>query len=417
MGRESGAVYKIRQPEDCGGEENHEEDDEHYSEIERPSVTEGFFHWAAHNVRDRVECYTDRRGHDAEGDGGHHDHTKHDFVDTDIPHNRQQNRCENQSNNRCFHKHAANGEEDHHQEEQYGGVGGHRGKGIGNGNGDIVIYNTIAKHTGEGKDDGDNGYVFYAVAERLFEGFPGEVSVNHTADQKGVSTGEGSGLSGAHNAETDQHDKKNREEHSPDAFKKRSDNFLEGGRFLVLRLITEVVCTPGGRQHEQHAHQNTGHPAGHEEPADRDLADSAENDQPHAGWNGCNNQAGEAVDGRRPAARIAQAQHFRPENTGFHGSVSCSRTGNTAHQSAEQTGDLAHVAPHVPRAGVAETREPFGDAAGVHQIACQNEEGDGKHGEALGGGNRLLDQNRQWEVTDQEEGQAADADGKCHRHA
>ena len=151
----------------------------------------------------------------------------------------------------------------------------------------------------------------------------------------------------------------------------------------MLRLVSEMMRTPGSGDHQQYAHQNTGNPARHEKASDGHFTNRSEDNQAHAGRDRRNNQAGKSVDGGSPAAGITQSQHFRSENAGFHCRIGSGRTGYPAHQGAQQAGNLSHVPPHMPGAGIAEAGQAFGDTAGIHQVAGENKERNRQHGKAL----------------------------------
>ena len=113
---------------------------------------------------------------------------------------------------------------------------------------------------------------------------------------------------------------------------------------------------------------------------------------------------------------IAEACHFRAENAAFHRGVGYRRARHAAHQRGHQTGDLTDIAVHVAGTGVAELEETLGDAAGIHQVSCQDKQRNRQHGEALRSGNGLLHQNGHGQVSDQEKRKARKADGESHRH-
>ena len=130
------------------------------------------------------------------------------------------------------------------------------------------------------------------------------------------------------------------------------EDLRQRSRMVVLRLVAEAAGAPSDGQHQQHAHQDDGDPASHEQTANGDLADGAVDDQAHARRNGGDDQAGQAVDGGRPAAVVAQAGHLRSEDAALHRSICNRRTGDAAHQGGHQAGDLTDVAVHMAGAGV-----------------------------------------------------------------
>ena len=79
--------------------------------------------------------------------GSHHNHTENNFVYPDVSHNRKQYRCENKGNNRRFHEHAADRQEDHNKEKQNRWIRGHGRQCICHGNRDVVIDDAEAEHT------------------------------------------------------------------------------------------------------------------------------------------------------------------------------------------------------------------------------------------------------------------------------
>lgn len=130
------------------------------------------------------------------------------------------------------------------------------------------------------------------------------------------------------------------------------EDLRQRSRIVVLGLVAEVASAPSDGQHQQHAHQDAGDPASHEQTANGHLADGAVNDQAHARRNGGDDQARQAVDGGRPAAVVAQAGHLRSEDAALHRGVRNSRAGNSAHQGGHQAEDLTDVAVHMTGAGV-----------------------------------------------------------------
>ena len=240
--------------------------------------------------------------------------------------------------------------------------------------------------------------------------------VEHGADQQGVCAGKGAGLGGAHDAEADQDDQQDREQNGPDTIQQSFQDLRQWSRMIMLGLVAEAAGAPGDGQHQQHAHQDAGDPASHEQTANGDLADGAVDDQAHARRNGGDDQAGQAVDGGRPAAVVAQTGHLRSEDAALHRSICNRRTGDAAHQGGHQAGDLTDVAVHMAGAGVGKAHQALGDAAAVHQVAGQNEQGDGQHGKALRSGNGFLHQNGHGQVADHKEREARQTDGECHGH-
>lgn len=130
------------------------------------------------------------------------------------------------------------------------------------------------------------------------------------------------------------------------------EDLRQRSQMVVLGLVTEAAGAPSDGQHQQHAHQDAGDPASHEQTANGDLTDGAVDDQAHAQRNGGDDQAGQAVDGGRPAAVVAQTVHLRSEDAALHRGVRNRRAGNAAHQDGHQAGELTDVAVHMAGAGV-----------------------------------------------------------------
>lgn len=53
------------------------------------------------------------------------------------------------------------------------------------------------------------------------------------------------------------------------------EDLRQRSRIVVLGLVAEVASAPSDGQHQQHAHQDAGDPASHEQTANGDLADGA----------------------------------------------------------------------------------------------------------------------------------------------
>ena len=53
------------------------------------------------------------------------------------------------------------------------------------------------------------------------------------------------------------------------------EDLRQRSRMVVLRLVAEAAGAPSDGQHQQHAHQDAGDPASHEQTANGDLADGA----------------------------------------------------------------------------------------------------------------------------------------------
>lgn len=55
----------------------------------------------------------------------------------------------------------------------------------------------------------------------------------------------------------------------------RLEDLRQRSRMVVLGLVAEAAGAPSDDQHQQHAHQDAGDPASHEQTANGDLADGA----------------------------------------------------------------------------------------------------------------------------------------------
>ena len=53
------------------------------------------------------------------------------------------------------------------------------------------------------------------------------------------------------------------------------EDLRQRSRMVVLGLVAEAAGAPSDGQHQQHAHQDAGDPASHEQTANGDLADGA----------------------------------------------------------------------------------------------------------------------------------------------
>ena len=240
--------------------------------------------------------------------------------------------------------------------------------------------------------------------------------MDHYADEQCIGAGKRARLGGAHDAETDEQDQQDGEHHRPDARDESGEDLLGRSGLVMLGLVAKLAGAPCGGEHQQHTHQDARHPARHKQSPDPHLADRTVDDKPHTGRDGCHDQAGEAVDCGGPAAGIAETEHLRAEDAAFHRSVRHSGTRNAAHQGGEQAGNLADISVHMAGTGVGKPHQAAGDAAAVHQVACEDEQGDCEHGETLGGGDGFLNENGHGEVTDQEKRESGQADREGHRH-
>ena len=53
------------------------------------------------------------------------------------------------------------------------------------------------------------------------------------------------------------------------------EDLRQRSRMVVLGLVAEAAGAPSDGPHQQHAHQDAGDPASHEQTANGDLADGA----------------------------------------------------------------------------------------------------------------------------------------------
>ena len=245
-----------------------------------------------------------------------------------------------------------------------------------------------------------------------------QLAMGGEADGKRIDDGEGPDLRGREHSATDGEHQRDREHDRPFRVPGRTGQCADRGLGAVGDHVAAPLRDRVSRDHQHHHHQQAGDDACHEQPADRDVADIAVEDQADRGRNGRRDQRADGDGGGRIALAVALGDHRRAQDARLHGRVRDGRAGHAAHQGGEQDRDLRQAARDPADRHHRDLQQAVGDAALVHEMAGEHEERHGEQRETLAHRGDLLHADGQRHgAIDDEEDEAGNAGGEGHRHA
>jgi hypothetical protein len=134
------------------------------------------------------------------------------------------------------------------------------------------------------------------------------------------------------------------------------------------------------------AEQQAGDRAGQEHPADREAGERADDDHRHRGRDHRPDGRGGGGDRGGEVGRVARPLHAGDHHAADRGGVGDRGARDAAEQQRARDVRLAEPAAHPADEGVGEAHDPPGDAAGVHQVAGEDEAGDRQQHEDVDAG-------------------------------
>ena len=123
---------------------------------------------------------------------------------------------------------------------------------------------------------------------------------------------------------------------------------LTEARFSPFGFIAPEPCGDRDRNHHHHHHDDPDDETGREKlTATRHFTDRAVNDDADPGRYGRGDETRKTDDVGSIALGIAPFDHVRSQDPRLHGGVGYRRTGDSAHQGAQDDRDLGEPSPHV----------------------------------------------------------------------
>ena len=181
--------------------------------------------------------------------------------------------------------------------------------------------------------------------------------------------------------------------------------------------VVVLVDDDGGRDHEGDGHENAGNDAGYEQAGNGYAAGGAVKDQRNRRGNENAQAAGGRVDRRGKAVGISFLDHGG-DHDAAHGRDG--RRRGTAQGTVKQRGQNGNVnqsASQVSDQAAAHAKQGVGKGSPLHDIAGQQEEGNGHKGEGVKGIVELLGEKHDGRSIRNDAGERAQAERDAYRGA
>ncbi len=156
----------------------------------------------------------------------------------------------------------------------------------------------------------------------------------------------------------------------------------------VDRRLLAHFQPPGDRQAD--ADQDARHDAGEEQLRDRQAGRDAEDDEADRRRDDRPDDAAGGDEPRGLGRIVAGLDHHRKQQRGKRGRVGDGRARQRGQDARGEDHDIAEAASYVPHQRERHVDDAFRQAAGVHDLACQQEERGGHQREAVGAGDEVL---------------------------
>ena len=231
----------------------------------------------------------------------------------------------------------------------------------------------VAEHSRGGDQDQHDGQGVHALVQSMPDALPVQSLIDEHGDQQRVDNSDSSRLgSSEHAADNAEHNDDNSGQ-CPDGGAQLLDKALDAERLTlgVVFLHRDDV----GTDHQDDCQQSAGQVACQEQAADGDAACSGSVDDHVVARGNQQALAGRGDGNSGGEVGIVTLIDHHGDHDGADGcSISRSRAGNAAEEVRCNDVNHCHTAAHPADAGVCQSDQLFGDAAGAHEHAHGDEE-------------------------------------------
>ena len=394
------------------GEQHHQQQDHGLCNQEGPDGFDNPLHVDVAGVAGHVQDGAHRRGQKAhDGDDDEH-HAEVGGVDAGSLDGGQQHRGQDHDGGGDVHRGAHQQHQQADDQHQQGGAaqegiqqGGDGGRDVGNGH-------HPRRHHGGCSQEHDDGGGLGGRDQAVHQHRDLELTVDEDAHNQRIGHADNAGFGGGEFAAAQAHQDQDGEQQGPDAVQQGFGNLFHalagGGGQVVLFGDEEPHHAQGGGQ------VDSGSDAAHKQFGDRYAGLDAEDNHGHRGGHDGGKDVAGSHQGGAAVPVVAGADHHGDQDDAQGCGGSYSRAHDAGEQQDGQDGDIAQAAADMAHQGVGKIDDPLGDAAAVHQLTGEHEEGNGHHRKGIGAGKKVLGKNLGVEaVEEQHHAHAAEHQGKA----
>ena len=216
----------------------------------------------------------------------------------------------------------------------------------------------------------------------LLHFLPGELPGDRETVENAVDRGRDTGFGGREDAEDDAEDDDERHDEGTGGIEGREDHFLD--RALAAHEVVPAQPEENGVvDHEAEADHDAGQEAAQEELADREFRVVGVEDHGDARRDEGADGGGRGDQGHRVILSVALPDHGRNHDRTHGRGVGDAGTGDAGEDHLGNHGDVAEAALEASHQGVGEIYDLVGYLRLHHDVAGQDEEGDGHEAEGV----------------------------------
>ena len=332
-----------------------------------------------------VEVDAHGRGEQADGEVHDHDHAQMDHVHTQGLGHGDKERGEDIQGGGGIQEAPGDEQQDVDDDEEHeGGAVGQVDQPVGDGHVQPRAGQDVGKEAGAGGDEHDGGGGAGRVDEDLLEVLELYGLVHEYADDETVDHGHGRGFGGGEDAAVDAAQNDDGHQQAPEGVLEGLPALGAGG--LGLPLQVHFAAHQQRRDDQTRAHDQAGDHAGLEQVADGGVRDGAEHHEGDGGRDDDADGAGAAHQGGGKGGGIAGLDHAGDQHQAQGGHGGRAGAGDGGEEAGHDDAHDGKAALHVTHAGLGQVDQPLGDLGLFHDVAGEDEEGDGQQHKLAGGG-------------------------------
>ncbi|MPM13103.1 hypothetical protein SDC9_59458 [bioreactor metagenome] len=328
------------------------------------------------------EAHPHRRGQVADHDEQRHHHAEIDDIYAEHVRHGHEDGQGDEEDGVALDEAAQQQHHPHHDEQHMGLARSQGDQSRDDLVGDLLVNDEPAEEVGR-RDDEEQAHRLVERREENARKVPEfQVPVGEAQDG-GIDAHRHRSLRGGEEAGHDAPDDDHRRHEGPEGPPEACPG-IPGGSPAGGAGIVSLLGQNGEGGHHPQTHDDAGKKARHEEPGHGDPGDGSVEDEGDARRDHRPDHGGRRHEGGGDRRVIAVVHHglvldlSEPRRVGHGGS------GHTREDDAGDDVHLAQAPGNVPHHGAREAEDAPGDAAGVHEVAGEDEEGNGQEGEARG---------------------------------
>ena len=318
-----------------------------------------------------------------------------------------------------IHEHADDAHGKDHQEHQDVGVGGDAGQQSGHLLGELFNGQAVTECGGACHDEHGHAGGAGCAEDRLDGTLKGELLVDKDADDQTVSTGDCTGLGCGEHTGQDAANDDQRHDQRRQSIDEGLDHALEVELDLHIAVVLGrvLLCLDESVDHLADAHQNAGDHACHEQLTNGDTGDGAvqhhQDGRRNDGTDGC----GCRSYGSGVVAVETGFVHGADQHAADGSNVGRGGAGNACKQHGCQNVDVCQTAGDKADQLVCKADDALGNAAGIHDLACKDEQRNCHQGKGVTASKDALGEDDQILTVQGQIQHGGDANTERNRHA